>query len=127
MFLGGVRKTSDCPIGIDVGDHTVRMLQLTRDGDRYVALAAASRPLGRDVCLELSGDACHQAGSNAVREMFSAGRFLGDLVKWIESLSWVVRVDGLSIEATEDYPLKPLVVDLELSAFFACDHEGGLR
>lgn len=79
MFLGGGRKTSDCPIGIDVGNHTVRMLQLTRDGDRYVALAAASRPLGRDVCLE-SGDAYHQAVSNAVREMLSAGRFQGRYV-----------------------------------------------
>jgi len=52
------------------------MLQLTREGDRYVALAAASRPLGRDVCLE-SGDAYHQAVGNAVREMLASGGFQG--------------------------------------------------
>lgn len=50
-----------------------------------------------------------------------------DLVKRIESLSRVVRVDGLSVEAAEDYPLKPLVVNLELSAFFASDNKGGRR
>ena len=127
MFLGGGRKTSDCLIGIEAGDHTVRMLHLTRDGDRYVALAAAPRPLGRDVCLESSGDACHQAGSNAVREILSAGRFQGDRVKRIAPLSRAVHVDGLSMEAAEGYPLKPLRVNLELSAFFASDNKGDLR
>lgn len=76
MLFGGGRKNSDGPIGIDVGDHTVRMFQLTRDGERQIALAAASRPLGRDVCLE-SGDAYHHAVSNAVREMLATGKFQG--------------------------------------------------
>ncbi len=75
-MFGGGKKTSHGPIGIDIGDHTVRMLQLTRDGDRYVALAAASRPLGRDVCLE-SGDAYHHAVNHVVREMLSSGKFQG--------------------------------------------------
>jgi type IV pilus assembly protein PilM len=76
VLFGGGKKTSGCPIGIDVGDHTVRMLQLTLEGDRHVALAAASRPLGRDVNLG-SPDAYHQAVSHAVREMLSSGRFQG--------------------------------------------------
>ncbi len=78
MLFGGGRKASDCPIGIDIGDHTVRMLQLTRDGDRYVALAAASRPLGREVSLD-STDAYHQAVRHAVHEMLSSGKFHGRL------------------------------------------------
>jgi Tfp pilus assembly protein PilO len=47
-----------------------------------------------------------------------------DLVKRIESLSRVVRVDGLAVEAQEDYPFRPLVVNLELSAFFASESKG---
>jgi Tfp pilus assembly protein PilO len=50
-----------------------------------------------------------------------------DLVRRIESLSRVVRVDGLELEAQDDYPFRPLVVSLELSAFYASDNGGGQR
>ncbi len=50
-----------------------------------------------------------------------------DLVERIESLSRVVRVDQLVVEAEPDYPSQPLVVSLDLSAFFASrDREGRL-
>ncbi len=48
-----------------------------------------------------------------------------DLVKRIESLSRVVRVDRLEIESEPDYPRQPLVVNLQLSAFFASQTNGG--
>jgi len=48
-----------------------------------------------------------------------------DLVKRIETLSRVVRVDRLNIEAGPDYPRRPLVVNLKLSAFFASRANGG--
>ncbi len=50
-----------------------------------------------------------------------------DLVKRIETLSRVVRVDQLEIEAEPDYPRQPLVVNLQLSAFFASTAIGGER
>ncbi len=77
MLFGGGKKTSDSPIGIDVGNHTVRMIQFTRDGDRLVALAAAARQLDRDIRHE-NGEPYHQAVSHAVREMLSAGKFRGN-------------------------------------------------
>ena len=47
------------------------------------------------------------------------------LVKRIEVLSRVVRIDRLDIEATPKYPRQPLTVRLELSAFFAAEMTGG--
>ena len=75
-MFGGGRKTSDGPIGVDVGDHTIRMIQFTREADRLVALAAASRPLDRDIDSQ-SGEAYHHAVADAVRDMLSTGRFRG--------------------------------------------------
>jgi Tfp pilus assembly protein PilO len=48
-----------------------------------------------------------------------------DLVKRIETLSRVVRVDLLEVDAQHDYPSEPLVVNLELSAFFSSQANGG--
>jgi len=76
VLFGGSKKTSDSPIGIDVGNHTVRMIQFTRDGDRLVALAAAARPLDRELQHD-SGEAYHQAISHAVRDMLASGKFQG--------------------------------------------------
>lgn len=50
-----------------------------------------------------------------------------DLVKRIETLSRVVRIDALSVEAEPDYPRQPLVINLELSAFFAAETNGGAK
>ncbi len=76
MLFGGGKKTSDGPIGIDVGNHTVRMIQFTRDGDRLVAIAAAARQLDRDLQHD-GGEPYHQAVSHAVRDMLSSGKFQG--------------------------------------------------
>ncbi len=54
------------------------MIQFTRDGDRHVALAAASRQLDRDISLD-SGDDYHHAISHTIREMLSSGKFQGRL------------------------------------------------
>lgn len=75
-MFGGGRKSSDGPIGVDVGDHTIRMIQFTREADKPIALAAASRPLGRGVGPQ-SGEAYHQAVADAVRDMLSTGHFRG--------------------------------------------------
>lgn len=48
-----------------------------------------------------------------------------DLVERIETLSSVVRVDRLEIEAPPEYPGESLIVNLELSAFFASEAIGG--
>lgn len=52
------------------------MIQLTRDGDRYVALAAASRTFDTGFDLE-SLEAYHQAVSHVVRDMLASGKFQG--------------------------------------------------
>lgn len=48
-----------------------------------------------------------------------------DLVGQVETLSRVVRIDHLSVTAGPDYPVQPLTVNLELSAFFVNDRQGG--
>lgn len=48
-----------------------------------------------------------------------------DLIKRIETLSRVVRIDHLSVEAEPGYPRQPLIINLELSAFFATETNGG--
>lgn len=78
-MFGGGSKTSDGPIGVDVGDHTIRMIQFTREADKPIALAAASRPLGQGVGPQ-SGEAYHQAVSDAIRDMLSCDRFHGHRV-----------------------------------------------
>lgn len=50
-----------------------------------------------------------------------------DLVKRIEQLSSVVRVDRIEAEALPGYPSSPLTVNLELSAFFMSESIGGGR
>lgn len=50
-----------------------------------------------------------------------------DLVSQIETLSRVVRIDRLAIEAETDYPRQPLTVNLELSAFFTSQSIGGAQ
>jgi len=50
-----------------------------------------------------------------------------DMVRRIETLSRVVRIDRLEIEAEPDYPRQPLVVNLDLSAFYASQANGGDR
>lgn len=50
-----------------------------------------------------------------------------DLIKRIERLSSVVRVDRVDAQAQPDYPSKPLTVNLELSVFFMSDANGGDR
>lgn len=79
MLFGGGKKSSDCPIGIDVGNHTVRMIQFTRDDDRLVAVAAAARHLDREINHE-SGERYHEAVSHAIREMITSGKFRGNKV-----------------------------------------------
>ncbi len=75
-MFGGGKKSSVCPIGIDVGDHTVRMMQLTRDGGKLIAIAAAARELPIDIGCG-SGQAYHHAVTEVVREMLAEGHFKG--------------------------------------------------
>ena len=59
-----------------------------------------------------------------VRMQFSAPFATAfDLLQRIESLKYVVRIDKLDVEAEPDYPSQPLLVNLELSAFFAAVQE----
>lgn len=50
-----------------------------------------------------------------------------DLVKRIEELSSVVRIDRVEAEAQPNYPTQPLTINLELSAFFTTEAIGGAR
>jgi type IV pilus assembly protein PilM len=73
-LFGGGKKVSACPIGIDLGGRTIRMMQLARDGDKVFAVAAASRLLPFEV-LDDRGQAYHAAVSHAVRDMLASGQF----------------------------------------------------
>jgi len=50
-----------------------------------------------------------------------------DMLNRIETLKYVVRIDKLDIEAEPDYPQQPLIVNLELSTFFAAVQQEGMR
>ena len=76
-MFGGGKKTSHSPIGVDVGDHTIRMIQFKYAADKPVATAAAARPLGCGICPK-SGDAYHQAVNKTIREMLAEGHFHGN-------------------------------------------------
>jgi len=59
-----------------------------------------------------------------VRMQFSAPfATVFDLLRRIETLQYVVRIDKLDVEAEPDYPSQPLLVNLELNAFFAAVQE----
>ncbi|GAB4109337.1 MAG: hypothetical protein Kow00105_18030 [Phycisphaeraceae bacterium] len=75
MFSGG-KKSSEGPIGVDIGDHTIRLLQLTWDGDRWSAVAAGSRALSQGLTPQ-AGQEYHDAVAHAVREILSTGHFKG--------------------------------------------------
>ncbi len=78
-MFGGSKKTNHSPIGVDVGDHTIRMIQFSYETDKPVAVAAAARPLGQGVCPK-SGDTYHRAVTETVRDMLSGGSFHGNQV-----------------------------------------------
>lgn len=82
----------------------------------------------------VSGQETNQLESNyyadynimPVRIQFSAPALTAyDMVKRIETLSRVVRIDHFTIEADTEYPRQPLTVNLELSAFFTAEGIGG--
>ena len=50
-----------------------------------------------------------------------------DLLKKIETMKYVVRIDSLNVNAETDYPAQPLMVDLELSAFYTAAQGGDPR
>lgn len=67
-----------CPIGIDVGTHSVRMMQVSREGDHLAVIAAARAALSGEA--NGFGDAFHQQVAGAIRRMIDAGRFVGNTV-----------------------------------------------
>lgn len=77
-MFGGKFKHSAMPIGIDVGTHGVRLLQLAAVGDGYRAIAAAAKPLPQG----LKSDAAEYRGAlaQAIRAALSHGGFHGKQV-----------------------------------------------
>lgn len=77
-MFGGRKKNSDHPIGLDVGDHGVKLMQLaSRNGKLAVTSAAQARlPEG------LKADSPNYLGelSNAIGQALSAGNFVGQNV-----------------------------------------------
>ncbi|MCC6682731.1 MAG: pilus assembly protein PilM [Phycisphaeraceae bacterium] len=76
-MLSGLFKQPRCPIGIDVGTRGVRMMQVDRQADRLVVLAAARQNL--DVEADGCGEKFHQAVATAIRSMLDEGQFTGNL------------------------------------------------
>ncbi|MEM1109400.1 MAG: pilus assembly protein PilM [Planctomycetota bacterium] len=72
-MFGGSRKKSSCPVGLDVGESGVRMLQVTLRGGRAQAIAAASASLPEGLKPADSGYA--EALASAIRSAWSGGGF----------------------------------------------------
>ncbi|MEM7626843.1 MAG: pilus assembly protein PilM [Planctomycetota bacterium] len=77
-MFGGKRKNSDFPIGLDVGDHGVRLLQLSKRGGKLTAVAAAQARLPEG--LKAQSDAYHAAVAEAIGRSLAAGGFAGNRV-----------------------------------------------
>ena len=75
-MFGGGRKSSYGPIGVDVGDHTIRMIQFRRESDLAIATAATSRTLGHGE----TGETDTEQVAAAIRDMLSSGQFRGNRV-----------------------------------------------
>ncbi len=75
MFAGFLDR-GRCPIGVDLGSHNIRLLQLSRRGDDVVALAAASAP---QPVIEPGGDASQRIAAVAlcIRKLLSGNGFAG--------------------------------------------------
>lgn len=74
-MFGGKRKHSDQPIGIDVGEHGVRLMQLASRGGQLSAVAAAQVRLPEG--LKADGDAYHAAVTKAIGQALAGGGFSG--------------------------------------------------
>lgn len=74
-MIGEAGKRSRGPIGIDLGTHSVRMVQLAGSGASTQVIAAAHRALPTE--RPLQGEAYHQAVGEAIRSMLNGGAFRG--------------------------------------------------
>lgn len=77
-MFGGNKKRSELPIGIDVGECGVRMLQLSIRGQEVSAAAAAYSPL--PLGLKAGSDEYGVALTSAIRLAFERGGFAGNRV-----------------------------------------------
>ena len=77
MFRGKYKK-HDRPIGLDVRDHSLRLLQLGQSGGQLKALAAAQVDLPAD--LSPGSPAYHAALTDALRQALSKSSFSGQKV-----------------------------------------------
>ena len=73
MFGANLNK-SECPIGIDLGAHGVRLLQLAKRGGQMVAVAAAFEPLPAKV-RPADGQAYQDAVTQAIAKCLSSAGF----------------------------------------------------
>lgn len=74
MFAKAWRQTR-CPIGIDLGSHSIKLLQLERCGDHFAARAAITKKL--DPTLSLESDAYHEAVTAALKAALNEAPFQG--------------------------------------------------
>jgi type IV pilus assembly protein PilM len=73
--FAGKWSRSKCPIGIDVGTHSVKLMQLEKHGDRCRVTAMASQALPAD--LSTYGPEYHHAVGQAIAQLCTAGQFTG--------------------------------------------------
>ncbi len=74
-MLGGTLKNQKCPIGIDLGSHSIKMLQLERVEAGIRAVAAASREIPSD--LSPTNEAYPEFVRDLIRDMLSRSAFKG--------------------------------------------------
>ena len=74
----GLRTTNYSPIGLDFGTHTVKLLQLSRDGDDWRVIAAASKSLPDN--LPTQDDARRDAVAQLITQLYGSAPFKGKRV-----------------------------------------------
>lgn len=77
-MFGGKKKRSELPVGIDVGECGVRMLQMSIRGQDVSATAAAYSPLSPG--LKVGSDEYRVALTSAIQSAFERGGFAGNRV-----------------------------------------------
>lgn len=78
-MLGGAFNKRACPIGLDVGAHVVRMMQLERvPAGGFKATAASTAVMPADLAFD--SEEYHQAVTEAIAKAYEAGGFSGRTV-----------------------------------------------
>jgi type IV pilus assembly protein PilM len=92
-------KTKTSPIGLDISDNSVKMLQVRRQGDKLAVIAADEFELGHEECED--EESAREAIIAGIKEILASGRFeKREVVSCLPSSKLIIK--SLRIDAFEE-------------------------